>query len=180
MNNRLEIRLAGIGGQGVVYAAELLGRTAALKHHVAVSASYGPESRGSLTKSEVVISDHPIDYPQSESPNILVAMHQVGYDAWADKTSREGTIIIDSYLVKPHFSHDKIVVFHHSLLPALQIARDEIKNAGLANLIITGFTARTSRIISLDELILAFKEMSSAPEFERGKKALEIGFNYNG
>ena len=66
MNLPFEIELAGEGGQGVVLAAIILADAAATfdGRFAAQSASYGPEARGGLTKSEVVISDHEIDYPR--------------------------------------------------------------------------------------------------------------------
>jgi 2-oxoglutarate ferredoxin oxidoreductase subunit gamma len=56
--DRIEIIISGIGGQGVVYSANLLSRAALYQHKFSSSiAHYGPESRGSVTTSEVVISN---------------------------------------------------------------------------------------------------------------------------
>ena len=83
---RTEVRISGIGGQGVVYGADLLGLAASEAHHsVAVSASYGAEARGTSTAAEVVISDKPIDYPCVELPNYLILMHQKAYASLHDK-----------------------------------------------------------------------------------------------
>lgn len=95
MNKRIEIWFGGIGGQGVVYAANLLGQAAGDRYdYVAATAHYGPESRGGLTSAELVLSQSDkseiparpaggsnqqstmVAYPYIESPNILVIMHQ--------------------------------------------------------------------------------------------------------
>ncbi|MCK4909548.1 MAG: 2-oxoacid:acceptor oxidoreductase family protein [Planctomycetes bacterium] len=179
--NRIEIRIAGIGGQGVIYAANLLGRAASLKYnHVAVSASYGPESRGSAAKSEIVISDEPIDYPHAISPNILLVMHQQAYDEYADQVAKDGLIVLDSFLVVPTAVSRTV----HSI-DATRIARDQLKVIMLANLILIGFFARVSKIVSSTELIRGFEDMVPVKSFalpdsigDQGKKALELGLKY--
>ena len=56
--NRMEIRLAGSGGQGVILATIILAE-AALEagKYTAQSQSYGPEARGGSCKAEVLVSD---------------------------------------------------------------------------------------------------------------------------
>ena len=52
MTERTEIRFGGSGGQGVVFAALVLGRAAVLDgRNVIQTQAYGAEARGSLTKS---------------------------------------------------------------------------------------------------------------------------------
>ena len=73
---RTEIRICGFGGQGVILAGIILGKSASLfdNKEAVQTQSYGPEARGGASKCEVVISDDTVDYPKVESPDILVAM----------------------------------------------------------------------------------------------------------
>ncbi|MGQ9551711.1 MAG: 2-oxoacid:acceptor oxidoreductase family protein, partial [Candidatus Bathycorpusculaceae bacterium] len=58
MPKKTEIRIGGSGGQGIVLAARILGKAAVLEGKNAVQTqAYGAEARGSLAKSEVIISD---------------------------------------------------------------------------------------------------------------------------
>jgi 2-oxoglutarate ferredoxin oxidoreductase subunit gamma len=79
---RYEVRLAGEGGQGLILAGVILAEAAAATEgtYVAQTQSYGPEARGGASRSEVVISDHEIDYPRVVEADLLLAMSQEAYD----------------------------------------------------------------------------------------------------
>ncbi|MFQ6086958.1 MAG: 2-oxoacid:acceptor oxidoreductase family protein, partial [Candidatus Bathyarchaeia archaeon] len=63
MSERTEVRIAGLGGQGVILAGQILGRAAVYDgKYVVQTQSYGAEARGSAAKSEVIISDEPIKF----------------------------------------------------------------------------------------------------------------------
>lgn len=169
---RIEILIGGIGGQGVVYAANLLGRAASQSYkYVATSASYGPESRGTLTSSEVVVSDQFIDYPHCEFPKYLIAMHQKAYDTYATKIDPEGIIIIDSSLVTPDKNNPRA----HYTIPATMLAREKIGNITLSNLILVGLFCKTIGIVSEKDLVSALSDMTSKASFSSALKALELG-----
>lgn len=115
---RTEILIGGIGGQGVVYAANLLGKAATAEGKFASAAAhYGPESRGSVTTSEVVISDEPIDYPYTEQPDVFIALHQAAYEKEKHKIKPDGLIIVDSTLVNPAKSGADNIGGHPSGIP---------------------------------------------------------------
>lgn len=67
---RQEIRICGFGGQGVITAAVILGKAAAVFDNLIATQtqSYGPEARGGAAKAEVVISRQRIGYPASLPP----------------------------------------------------------------------------------------------------------------
>ena len=67
MSKRYEIRFSGAGGQGLITAGIILAEAASIIEgkHAVQSQSYGPEARGGASKSEVIISDSPIDYPKA-------------------------------------------------------------------------------------------------------------------
>ena len=66
---RVEFRLSGSGGQGLLLAGIVLAEAAILDDKNAVQTqSYGPEARGGASKAEVVISDEDIDYPRPSTP----------------------------------------------------------------------------------------------------------------
>ena len=64
-DERVEIRLAGEGGQGMILAGIILAEAAAIydKKNAIQTQSYGPEARGGASKSEVIIGTGELDHP---------------------------------------------------------------------------------------------------------------------
>ena len=75
---RLEVRLAGSGGQGIILAGLVLAEAAGIYdgREVAMVQSYGPEARGGTSKAEVIISDASIDFPLCTQVDVLLALTQ--------------------------------------------------------------------------------------------------------
>jgi len=74
MFDRLEMRLSGSGGQGVILAAIIIADAAIEQGLNAIQTqSYGPEARGGASKAEVIISDKEIKYPKVINLNILLS-----------------------------------------------------------------------------------------------------------
>ncbi len=83
--NRMEIRLAGEGGQGMILAGIILAEAAAVydNKNAVQTQSYGPEARGGASKAEVVIAQGDIDHPEVIIADVLVAMSQEACDKYA-------------------------------------------------------------------------------------------------
>ena len=60
---------------------------------------YGPESRGGASRSDVIISDDEIDYPEVEHPDVLFAFNQLSASRYAPNLKTGGTAIYDSSFV---------------------------------------------------------------------------------
>ena len=56
-----EIRIAGFGGQGVILAAAVIGKAAAIFEggYATMTQSFGPEARGGSSSAQVILSDEP-------------------------------------------------------------------------------------------------------------------------
>ena len=65
LGQRYELRFSGSGGQGMILAGIIMAEAAAIYDgkQAVQSQSYGPESRGGASRSEVIISNEEIDYP---------------------------------------------------------------------------------------------------------------------
>jgi 2-oxoglutarate ferredoxin oxidoreductase subunit gamma len=97
MSDRLEVRLAGVGGQGMVLAGVILADAAIRDGKYAVQTqSYGPEARGGASSSEVVIADEEIDYPEILDADILLCMSQQACDKYYPTIKRNGLLIVDA------------------------------------------------------------------------------------
>ena len=71
----LAIVISGFGGQGSLFAGQLLAYAALdAGKHVTWIPSYGPEMRGGTAHCTVVISDDPIGSPLVRRPGAVVAL----------------------------------------------------------------------------------------------------------
>ena len=99
---RLEVRLSGFGGQGIVLAGNILGRSVVLFEgkNAVFTQSYGPEARGGACSADVVISEGTIHYPKVIQPDILVFMSEEAKNTYGKLIEPETTVIIDRDLVR--------------------------------------------------------------------------------
>ncbi len=168
---RLEIRLSGTGGQGMIMAGVILAEAAGIfeEKNVAQTQSYGPEARGGASKSEVVISDAEIYYPRAYQPDILVCMSQQAYDKYKDDLKENGILIVDSFYVNP----DKENVIS---LPISVKARELLGKEIFANMVMLGVLCGITDMVKLESLKQAVKHRFYKKFLEENLKALEIGF----
>lgn len=102
MKGRLEIVLAGVGGQGLVTIAGILGEAAVHEgRNACMSSSYGTEARGTFTKSDVILSDGDIDFIEATDPDAVLCLAQVAWDRYAPSLGEEALLIYDSETVTP-------------------------------------------------------------------------------
>lgn len=99
---RINVRIAGAGGQGVILASVLLAKGYGIgeDYNIAQTQSYGPEARGGACKAEVVISDEKIDYMKVEEADVFVALNQAGYDKYISTVKKNAIILVNSTLVE--------------------------------------------------------------------------------
>ncbi|MDI6732445.1 MAG: 2-oxoacid:acceptor oxidoreductase family protein [Planctomycetota bacterium] len=196
--NRIEIFISGIGGQGVVYSGNLIARAGLLQYNFASCiAHYGPESRGSITSSEVVISSqiqnsklqipnsnrHHIDYPIVELPDIFIAMHQKPYDYYITNKNLPldnlKYLIYDSTIVTPRQPAPHITLCAGRQVvpvPATKLAKEKLNNIVVANLILTAVLVKETGILKEESLELSLKEFASARDYQTNLQALQIGY----
>jgi len=173
---RKDIRIAGFGGQGVVLSGSIIGKAASIfsEGFAALTQSYGPESRGGSCTAEVVISDEPIDYPYVESPKVQIILSQEAYTKYGRNESPDTLIIVDSDLVKVDPDHEPKPLS----IPASRLAREEIGRTVVANIIMLGFLAATSDIVSVEALRNSVLNTIPAGTEEVNTKAFELGYKY--
>ncbi len=168
---KIEIRIAGLGGQGAVFAAHLLGRAGVLENwHVSQSSFYGPESRGTLSYGDVILSKESIDFPFVRNPDILIALCQEGYDRFAKNTAKY--IFFDSGRVTPDYSLKP----EHISFPFEEIAQKEIGRKVVTNLISVSACCAKKKSISKESLIKALEEMVEEHQRAINIKTIELGW----
>ena len=159
MPKRVEIRISGLGGQGVVLAGEILGRAAVYDgKHAVQTQSYGAEARGSAARSEVIISDQKVGFPKVRKCDILVAMSQSALDKHVKDLKKEGTLLVDDDMVKK-IPKIKAKIFK---IPATKIAETELKSRIYANTVMLGALTKITDLVTGEAVKKAIKD--SVPE----------------
>jgi len=145
VQKKVEIRISGLGGQGVVLAGEILGRAAVYDgKEVVQTQSYGAEARGSAAKSEIIVSDKKIGYPRVRKCDVLVAMSQSALDKNISDLKENGILMIDKDTVGK-VSELKAKIFE---IPATKTAEIELKSRIYANIVMLGALVKVTRIVS--------------------------------
>lgn len=76
--DRIEVRIAGTGGQGLILAARMLAEAlVASGWRVAQSQTYEPTSRGGFCNSDLVITQADVDYPLAAALDCLVLLDRM-------------------------------------------------------------------------------------------------------
>jgi len=159
MPKRIEVRISGLGGQGVVLAGEVLGRAAVYEgKYVVQTQSYGAEARGSVAKSEVIISDSKIGFPKVRKCDILVAMSQNALERHLKDLKEKGLLIVDKDKVE-HIPKTKAKVFK---IPATKTAAKLLKSRLYANVVMLGALTKITGIVKEEAVEKAITD--SVPE----------------
>jgi len=167
---RVEFRLSGSGGQGLLLAGIVLAEAAILEGKNAVQTqSYGPEARGGSSKAEVVVSEDDIDYPKATDPDFLLALTAEAYKTYG-KLMGKGLIIVDSSVVlDPEIKARTISV------PILKTANEVIGKKVVANIVALGVLGGISGIVKPETLAMAVKNRVPKGTEDLNVKALEAG-----
>jgi 2-oxoglutarate ferredoxin oxidoreductase subunit gamma len=168
-----QLRLCGIGGQGLVLAGAILGHAAIHDgKYVAGSDSYGVRVRGGYALSDVVISDEPIVYPHIIQPNILIPMGQEAYQNHIEGLAPGAVVLYDEQLVetRPREGTRQVGI------PATSVAVKELNQKQAANIVMLGAVAALTGIVSRDSLRRAVEENVGERFRDMNLKAVDLGY----
>jgi len=99
---KAKLVFSGSGGQGVITAAIILAEAAVIYEgmNATQSQSYGAAARGGSTRSDIIISQEEIDFPEVTQPDVLVCLTQEAYNSYASIIRPGGTLLTDSRYVQ--------------------------------------------------------------------------------
>jgi 2-oxoglutarate ferredoxin oxidoreductase subunit gamma len=171
-----EIRIAGFGGQGVILAAAVIGKAAAIFEggYATMTQAFGPEARGGSSSAQVILSTEPILYPYVTQPDILVVMSQEAYTRFAPQLKPGGILIAEQELVNIDRMPTGIRVYG---VPATRLA-EELGRKMVLNIVMVGFFGAVTNLLERDSLRQAVAD-SVPPAFrELNLRAFDKGFDY--
>jgi len=171
MSERYEVRLAGTGGQGMILAGIILAEAAILDgKNVTQTQNYGPEARGGASRSEVVISDGEIDYPEVTQADVLLCMSQEACDCYFHDLKQHGLLIVDAVHV------ERTPTSHAVEVPLTQWAEEATGRQITASVVALGFLAGLTGLVSRQAMEAAVKARAPKGTAEINLKALAMGF----
>ncbi len=174
MSKTIEISMGGSGGQGLVLMGIILAEAAGVfeGRQVAQSQLYGPESRGGASRSDVIISDEEIDYPEVEHPDVLFAFNQPSAVKFAPNLKPGGTAIWDTTFVSdPPATDGKVYK-----LPITKLAREQVGKEIVANIVALGAVTALTGVVSREAVTKAVLERVPRGTEEINQLALKVGF----
>ncbi len=160
-----EIIFSGFGGQGALFAGQLLAH-AALEAGKAVTwiPSYGPEIRGGTAHCTVVVSDDEIGSPMVRRPMSVVALNAPSFLKYEPLVKPGGLMVYNSSLVETAPSRQDI---RYVAVPANLIG-EELGNARQANVACLGAYLAATQLLPLETVETALDRHLS----ERQRKYL--------
>lgn len=168
---RMEFRLSGSGGQGLITGGIILAEAALLDGlNVIQSQSYGPEARGGASKAEVIISDEEIDYPKVTKCDVLLSLTQLSCDKYLSALKTGGILVIDSSVEPP--LRDDIKVYR---VPIMETAVTKLNKIMVANIIALGVIYQITKIVSKESLERAILQRVPKGTEDLNKAALNEG-----
>jgi len=164
-----EIIIAGFGGQGVLFAGQVLAY-AAMDNGKEVTwiPSYGPEMRGGTANCTVVIADEEIGSPIVKHPSAVIAMNQPSLEKYEPLVSASGTLLINASLVDRAAERTDIQSYY---LPANEIA-ETIGDKRMATIVMVGALLTVIPVLPIEAIEATLQEHLP----ERHKKLLPLNF----
>ncbi len=172
---RIEIRITGFGGQGVVLAGHIIGCACAIHadKQATLIQSFGPEARGSACSATLAVSDGEIFYPYIRRNDIFVAMSSEGYEKYHHELRDDGMLIYEQDLVHPTFKPGQKAAG----VPSTRIA-ESLGRAIVQNIVMVGFFAGVTRLVPEEAMREAVLGSVPAGTEELNLKAFSAGLDY--
>jgi 2-oxoglutarate ferredoxin oxidoreductase subunit gamma len=173
--DRVEVRITGFGGQGVVLAGHIIGRACAIHagKQATMIQSFGPEARGSACSATLAICDGEVLYPYINRPDILVAMSSEGFEKYRDELKDDGILVYEQDLVHPVVKDGQRAFG----APSTRIA-ESLGRAIVQNIVMVGFFAATTGLVPADALREAVEHSVPAGTEKLNLAAFDKGFEH--
>lgn len=144
-----EIVIAGFGGQGVLFAGQVLAYAGMdAGKEVTWFPSYGPEMRGGTANCTVIIADEEIGSPLVQNPLGVIALNLPSLDKYEPLVAKGGVLVVNASLVNRESTRSDINVVH---IQANEIA-EALGDKRLTNIVLLGALVAALPILPLKEI----------------------------
>lgn len=170
---RMDIRLAGSGGQGVVLAGVILAEAVVLSGHdvdVAQSQAYGPASRGGASRCDVIIGTR-IGFPIVADLDVLVALTRDACQRHMAVLRETGLLLADDRHVGPVPDGP-----WRALSLPFEAAAARVADPMAANIVALGALAGLTGLVGKEALAAAVRARVPGTTRDGNLRALRAGF----
>lgn len=173
MSERIRMVFSGSGGQGVITAAIILAEAAVIHEgkNATQSQSYGAAARGGATRSDIIISDGEINFPEVTQPNILVCLTQEAYTTYSPIIRPGGTLLTDSRFVQTTRKVDAKQVE----LPMYETVMEKIGKPVVFNICVLGALLGLTEILKPESVMAAIADRVPKDFLTMNNRAFDLG-----
>jgi 2-oxoglutarate ferredoxin oxidoreductase subunit gamma len=164
-----EIIFAGFGGQGILFAGQLLSY-AAMDSGMEVTwiPSYGPEMRGGTANCTVVIADEEIGSPHVRRPKAALVFNLPSFDKYEPLVVPGGVLVVNASLMNRNIQRTDLQGIY---IPANEMA-EAIGDKRLTNMVMLGAMLAKLPVLPVESLEKALTDHLPA----RHKRLLPLNF----
>ena len=179
-DNRIEVRFAGFGGQGIALMGKLVGETISMYEEgrsAILTQSYGPESRGGASSTDLVIDTEEIDFPKASHYDFFVVMSEEAYHKYVPNMKHGAIMFVEENLVilDDHAKRASKIF----KIPATKIA-ESIGSKMYANIVMCGFICGNTDLFKEKDFMKVMKEKVKAQFVKNNMEAFSMGKNHKG
>lgn len=171
--SRVRLVFSGSGGQGVITAAIILAEAAVIYEglNATQSQSYGAAARGGSTRSDIIISDSEIDFPEVTQPNILVCLTQDAYNSYSSIIRPGGILLTDSRYVQVTRKVDAKQIE----LPMYERVMEKIGKPVVFNICVLGALIGITEVVRAKSVMEAVADRVPKDFVDLNNRAFDLG-----
>jgi indolepyruvate ferredoxin oxidoreductase beta subunit len=185
-----DIILAGVGGQGILTIATIIGDAAAVAGlNLKQAEVHGMSQRGGDVQSNLRLSTEPIysDLIRQGAADLIISMEPMEALRYLPYLNNEGVVVTSSHPFKniPNYPDEQALMAelntlpHTAILPIEEVAREnEVPKS--ANVVLLGMAARHIEILTPEQLRQSIKRVFASKGeaiVEMNCKAFDLGLN---
>ncbi|MDJ0923823.1 MAG: 2-oxoacid:acceptor oxidoreductase family protein [Acidimicrobiia bacterium] len=170
---RIEVRIAGVGGQGVKLSGTILSEAAGLGAGLWAThyGEYGSATRGGPSKVDIVMGSEPITFAGADRPDVLVLLSQGAVAANLGSRQEWTRLVVDIGSIDP--------VPEGALeVPILRLAREHTGRPIAAGVTSLGCVAALIEGVSLDAIVAAVRNRVPGRAVEKNTASLMAAYEY--
>lgn len=171
-----EIKIGGLGGQGVIMSGMIIGRAASLHDgkYATLIQAFGPEARGAACSVQVLVDEDPILYPYVRNPGFLVALSQDAFNQFSPQLRQGGVLMYDEDMVVPQGLDPSIRTYG---IAATRLA-EGLGRKQVMNLVVVGFFTAVTGLISEEAARKAVEETVPPSTLALNMRAFGLGLEH--
>ena len=170
--SRIEIRIGGTGGQGLILCGKMLADAlASIGRRVAQSQTYEPTSRGGFCNADLVVSEGEVDFPLATAVDCLVLLDRLAIKPSWPLLKPGALVIADAKFSSELPKGD----YRVHALPLIRTAID-LGSERVANMVALGALAETANICEREALERAVRADTPKSFLDLNLDALAAGY----